>query len=172
MTSEASATAPECLILSDEELALAGAAEQPRFRNWRMDSNQLAATRIFGGGGAPPPEKNEAGLRQFPSAFQTYKPGSGGAKKGGGFGGGKKFPFFEHKPKTEKPPLAPAAPAAEAPAPAIQIQLPPTPPEDEETMYRYSQCTPPCYSPKTPPYWPEENPAPKQDEQPASIGTA
>lgn len=134
------ASSQECLILDDAELEQAG--KPTGFRNWRVEAADLTASRIFGGGPAATPvtaTAAPAGFRSFPSAFQTYKPGTGLPGKE------KRFPFFEQRPKVSgvdsRPPRVPIA----AP-PTIQI---PASPEEP----RYAQCTPPCYSPKTPPYW-------------------
>jgi hypothetical protein len=143
------AAAPECLILDDAELEQAG--KPAGFRNWRVDASQLTASRIFGGGPSATPvtaPAAPAGFRSFPSAFQTYKPGTGLPGKE------KRFPFFEQRsggaPKSGtvdisgRPQLVLRQPSVPPPT----IQIPPSPEEP-----RYSQCTPPCYSPKTPPYW-------------------
>jgi hypothetical protein len=164
------AAAPECLILDDSELERAGKASSgaSEFRNWRMDASQLTASRIFGGGPAVTPAtgtQNGNGFRCFPSAFQTYKPGTGRIS-----GGDKRFPFFEQQAK-KRMDRKDTEQRSEPPT----IQIPPSPPEDDEAP-RYAQCTPPCYSPKTPPYWDAsgnlivagqivtENPQSKKDE--------
>lgn len=140
MSQQQAPQAPECLILDDKELEQAG--KPTGFRNWRVDASELTASRIFGGGPAATPVTATAapsGFRSFPSAFQTYKPGTGLPGKE------KRFPFFEQRPKggaDSRPPRVPVV----APPPTIQI---PASPEEP----RYAQCTPPCYSPKTPPYW-------------------
>jgi hypothetical protein len=164
--------APECLILDDSELETAGASASG-FRNWRMDASQLTASRIFGGGPAVTPvagtQPTATGFRSFPSAFQTYKPGTGRAS-----GGDKRFPFFEQQAKKRMDRKEAEQRSAGSAIPPT-IQIPPSPPEDDSAP-RYSQCTPPCYSPKTPPYWDAsgnlivagqivtENPPSKQDE--------
>ncbi len=177
------AAAPECLILDDSELEKAGVggAAANGFRNWRMDASQLTASRIFGGGpSVTPAEGTQAvnGFRSFPSAFQTYKPGTGRVS-----GGDKRFPFFEQQFRKRMDRKDAEHEKAVAPPPPT-IQIPPSPPEGEDNAPRYSQCTPPCYSPKTPPYWDAsgnlimagqvvtENPQSKQDEQPAAVGAS
>ena len=157
----AESTPPKCLILDDDELA--AAAGERSFRNWREPAANLAAARIFGGGGTPAAST----ARQFPAAFHTYRPAAGGPAAAGG----SPFQFFKGKKRpaarvetpegttTAEGSLTTLVRTVFDPSGApLQVYVPPTAAEEMETEYRYAACTPPCYSPKTPPYFPIQEP--------------
>lgn len=77
ITSRAAATdaSQSCMILDDDELERQQAAPK---RGWRT-AEQLATDRIFSAkGGVPTSATNE-----FPTAFQSYRPGRGFGNAGG-----------------------------------------------------------------------------------------
>lgn len=89
-----------CMILDDADLE-----KVTHIREWREDKGQIAASRIFGGGGGRE-------VSRFPTAFQSYKPDKYAVRT---------FPFIAQKgvgaiaPKptlTAAPKHAPVAPWA------------------------------------------------------------
>jgi hypothetical protein len=134
ITSRPAAAAPssDCMILDDEELERQQGVPK---RIWRT-AEQLAAERIFSAKGTVANT-----VSNFPTAFQSYRPGKGGTTWG------PRITPVQPSSSTEPPGTLQRAVRTVfydpekgmwAPIPAAPVAAP---------------ATGPPYSPKTPPYW-------------------